>query len=217
MAKGSGSGGGGGVSGGAGKAGGGAASGVPTTDAAGTEAAYATSADNAASFLDSHPDHLSSIQYYTNDSSGITAVQRNGGPKGSTNSLMMWQKAQNTQAAVLAVSGAGHTFKGDVVRGMKGVDAKEIASWKKGGTLVNNQLWSTSISRKVVEDEFLGVKGDPGRVMVHAKQHSGVALERVTRVKGEQEVLIAAGKKFKIQNVKKDADGVTHVYIKETR
>jgi hypothetical protein len=195
-------------SGGTGKKGHGSTTGAKTTPGR----AFAASSKGAAEYLAKNPEHEAAVKSYTGAGYlRVNELLRNGydafaAKHGKVLAKVTLANAQRMQIAVNRAAAAGHLFKGEVKRGMS-ASAEQIAHWVKSGQLVNKSLWSTSVSKGVAKDFT-------GNVVLHIKQHSGVALGVVSQFKHEKEVLIPAGKRFKITKSKK-AGGVTHLYLKQ--
>jgi hypothetical protein len=186
----------------------GGTSGAPTTPGR----AFASSSKGAAEFFAKNPDHESAVKSYTGYGyKRVNELLREGFDEfakkhGKAGAKKVLAAAQQMQAAVNRAAEAGHVFKGDTVRGMS-ASPEQIGHWLKRGELVNKSLWSTSVSKGVA-------KNFTGNVVLHLKQHSGVALGVVSHFKHEKEVLIPAGKRFKITK-SKAVGGVTHLWIRQ--
>lgn len=174
--------------------------------------AFASSSKGAAEYFAKHPEQQAAVESYTGFGykrvnellrSGYDAFAAKHGQAAAKATL---GNAQKMQIAVNRAVAAGHVFKGDTVRGMS-ASKEQIAHWLARGELVNKSLWSTSVSKGIA-------KNFTGNVVLHLKQHSGVALGVVSQFKHEKEVLIPAGKRFKITKSRK-AGNVTHLYLRQ--
>jgi hypothetical protein len=174
--------------------------------------AFASSSQAAAEYFAKHPDQEKAIKSYTG--SGYLKVNellRKGldeftAKYGKADTKATLARAQSMQVAVNRAAAAGHVFKGETVRGME-ASPGHIAKWIERGEIVNRSLWSTTISRGVA-------KNFQGNLVLHLKQHSGVALGKVSLLKHEKEVLIPAGKRFKITKSRK-VGKVTHLWLRQ--
>lgn len=174
--------------------------------------AFASSSKDVAAFFERNPDHKAAVVSYTGTGYiRVNELLRNGydafaAKHGKERAKETLARAQKMQIAVNRAASAGHVFKGEVVRGMS-ASAEQISTWVSRGELVNRSLWSTTVSRGVA-------KNFTGNVVLHLKQQSGVALGRVSQFKHEKEVLIPAGKRFKITKTRK-VGNVTHLYMRQ--
>lgn len=175
---------------------------------------YKASVADTARFLEAHRELLRPIKVYTGLGylrvnellrDGFDAFAQKHGKAAAKDVLA---KAQDVQRAVNRTSEAGHSFKGDVLRGQS-ASSEQIAHWIKRGEFTNRSLLSTTVA-KGVANNFTG------NVVLHLKQVSGVAIAGVSSFKHEKEVLIPAGRRFKITKTKtRTAGKVTHIYARQ--
>ncbi len=193
----------------AGKKGHGSTTGAKTTPGR----ASAASSKGAAEYFAKNPEQQAAVQDYTSFGyKRVNELLRDGfdafaTKHGKAAAKATLAKAQKMQIAVNRAAGAGHVFKGETLRGMS-ASHEQIAHWIKRGELVNKSLWSTTVSKSVATSDFRG------NLVLHIKQHSGVALGVVSHFKHEKEVLIPAGRRFKITKSRK-AGNVTHLYLRQ--
>lgn len=193
----------------AGKKGHGSTTGAKTTPGR----AFAASSKGAAEYFAKHPEQQQAVQHYTGYGyKRVNELLREGydafaTKHGKAAAKATLASAQQMQIAVNRAAAAGHVFKGETLRGMS-ASKEQIAHWIKAGQLVNKSLWSTTVAKSVATGSF------GGNLVLHIKQHSGVALGVVSHFKHEKEVLIPAGKRFKITKSRK-AGGVTHLYLRQ--
>ncbi len=191
---------------GPGKKGQGSSSGAPGAKV------YKAAVADTARFLESRPELLKPIKGYTGAGylrineflrEGFDAFAKKYGKAAAKEQLA---RAQDVQRAINRTSEAGHTFKGDVLRGQS-ASAEQIAHWIKRGEIVNRSLLSTTVAKATAKDFT-------GNVVLHLKQVSGVAIAGVSNFKHEKEVLLPAGRRFRITKVQV-IGAITHIHARQ--
>ena len=183
-----------------------------SSGAAGTS--YAASSADVARYLAQRPEQLEPLRAYTGTAyRSINELLRDGfdafaAKHGRATAKATLTRAQATQRAINRASEAGHAFSGEVLRRQDASQA-QVAHWIKRGEITNRSLLSTTIAKSVLS-------AASGNVVLHLKQHSGVALAGISHVRSEKEVLIPAGRRFKITKVRRRGT-VMHIYARQIR
>lgn len=169
-------------------------------------------AKEAAHYFKTDPGRLQRVRDYTDSRAkdgyrSINSSLRAGNPTPAAMKL--------TEDMRGAPKFSGEVHRSAVVPKAYAQDLKDISGVPHTAVKANS-FWSSSRDEKVARGFARpGDKKDGQvRLMMHMQTHSGVPLESVSRIKGEQEVLISPGTRFRVTKAEKKGD-VLHVHMQE--
>lgn len=171
--------------------------------------AFSEKAESAARFFDQNPQAKAPISRLTDGSAFLNKYLRNRAAGGRIERDVNARAAQ-TQQALTAAAREGHTYDGEVFRGVN-LPREQLDSWLANGYVRNASFLSTSADPKVGVASSVsspGINKDNPAVLMRMRG-SGVPIAGVSQYPHEQEVLMRRGMLWKIAGHSVDDDGRT--------
>jgi hypothetical protein len=173
------------------------------------EALHARRIEEAAKYLEAHPDVADLHGYTGSDYRAINEVLRNDAGVGSSTyneaqRAKIRAQSERLKAILEGAETGGHVLPGKVTRGLD-IPEETLRDWLDKGAIENRSFWSTS-TKPNIADLFTGTEDGMRKVVLNIKQKSGVPVSGVSGVMKESEVLLAPGKKWEIRGSRVDPD-----------
>lgn len=177
---------------------------------------FSERAESAARFFDQNPQARAPISRLTDGSSYLNKYLRNRASGGRLERDVNARAAQ-TQQALTAAAREGHTYDGEVFRGVN-LPREQLDNWLANGYVRNASFLSTSADPKIGAGSSVSLpstnRENPAVLM--RMRGSGVPIAGVSQYPHEQEVLMRRGMLWKITGHSVDSDGRTVLDMVET-